>query len=131
LPALQLDRRRNGQLDRLVEECNMATAVTAHLSIEYRDSGPKDGAVVLLLHGGPDDATTWPAIAATLNAAGFRTIVPTLRGFGATRFRSSEAPRTGNSGILAMDAIELLDEIGVDRFMVAGHDWGSAELFRF
>ena len=103
----------------------MPTLTTDDLEIAYEDSGPKAGPVVLLLHGWPDDATTWAAVAPALHAAGLRTVIPTLRGFGQTRFRSPEAPRTANSGILAMDTLALLDGLKVERFMVAGHDWGS------
>ncbi len=102
----------------------MPTVTTSDLQIAYEDSGPRDGPVVLLLHGWPDDATTWSAVAPVLNAAGLRTIVPFLRGFGHSRL-SAGAPRTGNSGILAMDAIALLDALKIERFSVAGHDWGS------
>lgn len=103
----------------------MPVMSTEALAISYRDDGPGDGRVILLLHGWPDDATTWDAVTPPLNAAGFRTIVPTLRGFGETRFTSAGVPRTGNSGILAMDAIALMDGLGIERFSVAGHDWGS------
>ena len=98
---------------------------TRHLEVALSDAGPKDGPVALLLHGWPDDATTWSRIAPRLNAAGFRTLAPMLRGSGGTRFRSPRTLRTGNTGILAVDAIELMDALGVERFVVAGHDWGS------
>ena len=103
----------------------MPVAVTPELEIAYSEGGPSDGPPVLLLHGWPDDASTWDAVAAQLNTAGFRTIVPTLRGFGDTRFRSASARRTGNSGVLALDAIALMDALKIKRFVVAGHDWGS------
>jgi pimeloyl-ACP methyl ester carboxylesterase len=80
---------------------------------------------VLLLHGWPDDATTWSQVAAQLNNAGFRTIAPMHRGFGRTRFLSQRTRRTGNVGILALDAIDLMDALGFEKFVVAGHDWGS------
>jgi len=98
---------------------------TADLHIAYRDEGQPDAPVVLLLHGWPDDVSTWDAVTPALHRAGLRTIAPSLRGFGKTRFASGAAPRTGNSGILAMDAIALMDALGVERFAVAGHDWGS------
>lgn len=103
----------------------MPTILTSDLDIAYEDGGPSDGPVVLLLHGWPDDASTWAAVAPVLNGAGLRTIAPMLRGSGDTRFRSAATPRTGNSGILAMDAVALLDALQVVRFSVAGHDWGS------
>ena len=101
------------------------TIEDAGLDIVFDDQGPRDGAVLLLLHGWPDDATTWTEVASRLNDAGFRTIIPTLRGFGHSRFTHATALRTGNSGVLSLDAIALLDAIGIERFSVAGHDWGS------
>ena len=103
----------------------MPHVTTPQLEIEYEDAGPADGPVVLLLHGWPDSAETWTAVALRLNAAGLRTIIPTLRGFGETHFRSTGEPRSGDSGVLAFDAIELMGALEIERFMVAGHDWGS------
>ena len=97
---------------------------TGHLVIDYADHGDRGGQAVLLLHGWPDDASTWDDIVPLLTGAGLRVIVPTLRGFGATRF-VGDGPRTGNSAVLALDAIALLDALDIDRFMVAGHDWGA------
>jgi pimeloyl-ACP methyl ester carboxylesterase len=71
-----------------------------------------------LLPGWPDDATTWNEVYPSLNDAGFRTIVPMARGFGATRFLSTSTPRTGNTAILAIDAIELLDALGIENVCV-------------
>jgi len=99
---------------------------TERLSISFRDTGPRDGKTALLLHGWPDDCSTWDAVAEKLNWGGIRTIMPNLRGFGDTRFLSDEAERTANSGVLAMDAIALMDGLGIEEFAVAGHDWGSS-----
>lgn len=98
---------------------------TSLLEIAYRDSGPLDAPVVLLLHGWPDDSSTWDAIIPVLNDAGLRTIAPTARGFGETRFLSADTPRTGNTARLVLDAIEMMDALGIERFSVAGHDWGA------
>ena len=95
-----------------------------HITIDYADDGPREGAVVLLLHGWPDDASTWNAVAPRVHAAGLRTITPSLRGFGGTRLAEGVA-RTGNSGVHALDMIALLDGLGIARFGVAGHDWGA------
>ncbi|UAK25726.1 alpha/beta fold hydrolase [Sphingomonas nostoxanthinifaciens] len=103
----------------------MPTVETEDLSLHYEETGTPTGDVVLLLHGWPDDASTWDGVAPTLAMAGFRVIVPTLRGFGQSVFRTAEAPRTGNSAIHAMDMIELLDALGVEAAAVIGHDWGS------
>lgn len=104
----------------------MAKIETSLLEVSYRDDGPRDAPVVLLLHGWPDDASTWDAVVPVLNEAGLRTIVPTLRGFGDTRFLSPQTSRTGNAAMLAIDAIETLDALGIDRVFVAGHDWGAS-----
>lgn len=103
----------------------MPTIKTDILEIDYRDDGPAEAPAVLLLHGWPDDASTWDEVAAQLNAAGLRTIVPSLRGFGATRFLSAGTPRTGNTGALAIDALLMMDALGIARFFIAGHDWGA------
>ena len=103
----------------------MPTVARDDLIIDYRETGARDAPAILLIHGWPDDASTWDAVAPALDEAGFRVIVPTLRGFGATRFADAAAPRTGNSAMLAIDAIALMDALGIERFMVAGHDWGS------
>ncbi len=95
------------------------------LNVRYEDRGPRGAPTVVLLHGWPDDASTWDAVAPHLNAAGLRTIAPTWRGFGETSFLEPTALRTGDSGILAMDVIALCDALGIDEVCVAGHDWGS------
>jgi pimeloyl-ACP methyl ester carboxylesterase len=102
----------------------MPTVATAELDIHYREVGPADAPPVLLIHGWPDDASTWDRVADALSDR-FRLLIPTLRGFGDTRFRSDDTPRTGNSARLAMDMIAFLDALGVDRLSVVGHDWGS------
>lgn len=102
-----------------------STVNTPVLQVDYLDDGPRDGAAVMLLHGWPDNRDSWAPVARALQGQGFRTIVPSLRGFGATRFLHADTQRTGNSAVLAMDAIELMDALGIDKFFVAGHDWGS------
>ena len=103
----------------------MPTVRTKLLEVAYRDDGPRSGHAVLLLHGWPDDASAWDAVIPVLNEAGLRTIAPTTRGFGETRFLSADTPRTGNTARLALDVIEMLDVLGVEKFSVAGHDWGA------
>lgn len=98
---------------------------TPVLEIEVEDDGPPDGRPVLLLHGWPDAPRGWRHVAVALHERGWRTIVPALRGSGATRFRSAQTPRDGRGVALAADAIDLLDELGLDRVAVAGHNWGA------
>lgn len=103
----------------------MPTTHTDRLNIHFEEYGRARGDVVLLLHGWPDDASTWDDVLERLEATGLRFVVPTLWGFGRTTFRDESVPRTGNSAILAMDAIDLMDSLGVEEFAVVGHDWGS------
>jgi pimeloyl-ACP methyl ester carboxylesterase len=98
---------------------------TKTLDVQVRIEGQSHGQPIFLLHGWPDDASTWDRIAPKLNKAGFRTIAPMHRGFASTRFLSANTPRTGNVGILAYDVVDLADALGIETFFVAGHDWGS------
>ncbi len=95
------------------------------LEIGFGEGGPQGGPVILLLHGWPDDPLTWAGVAKHLNAAGFRTVAPWLRGFGPTCFRAVETIRDGSAEAMAQDALDLMDRLGADRFAVAGHDWGA------
>lgn len=103
----------------------MLAIKTSILEISFLDEGPRQGPVVFLLHGWPDDIRAWSQVGPLLNAAGFRTIVPYLRGFGLTRFLSKETVRDGRGVALAQDVIDLADALGVVSFFVAGHDWGA------
>ncbi|WP_312407699.1 alpha/beta hydrolase [Rhizobium sp.] len=98
---------------------------TEELDISFIETGAQHGQPVLLLHGWPDDATTWDAVADRLNKRNLRLVIPYLRGAGPTTFRDEGVPRTANGAILAMDAIALMDGLGIERFSVVGHDWGS------
>ena len=95
------------------------------LSVAYAEEGPQDGQPVLLLHGWPYDIHAFAEVAPILAAAGYRVIVPYLRGYGGTRFRSAETPRNGQQAALATDGIALLDALKIDRAIVAGFDWGA------
>jgi pimeloyl-ACP methyl ester carboxylesterase len=72
-----------------------------------------------------DDATTWLSVADRLSKRGIRTVMPWLRGFGETRFKSSSTYRDGCTEALAQDALELMNALEVERFSVIGHDWGA------
>jgi len=98
---------------------------TSVLEIAYEDEGPRDGRAVMLIHGWPDAPRGWNPVAQILHAEGFRTIAPYLRGLPPTRFLSSDRPRFGAGVALAQDAIDLADALGLERFVVMGHDWGA------
>jgi pimeloyl-ACP methyl ester carboxylesterase len=95
------------------------------LTVGYADAGPADGAAAILLHGWPYDIHSYVDVAPVLAAQGYRVIVPYLRGYGTTRFLSDETPRNGQQSVLAVDAIALMDALGIDRAIVAGFDWGA------
>jgi pimeloyl-ACP methyl ester carboxylesterase len=95
------------------------------LNVSYADAGPADGKPVLLLHGWPYDIHTYVDVVPTLAAAGYRVIVPYLRGYGETRFLSDRTPRNGQQSALALDAIALLDALKIERAIVGGCDWGA------
>ncbi len=98
---------------------------TDRLEIHFADEGPLSGPVALLLHGWPDGPQCWTPVSAALNAAGWRTLRPHLRGFGPTRFLSAQTARSGQVSALAADALALVDGLGIRRFAVVGHDWGA------
>jgi pimeloyl-ACP methyl ester carboxylesterase len=100
-------------------------AATSTLKIAYETGGPADGPPIILLHGWPDDPRTWDKVAPALQAAGFRTVTPYLRGFGETSFLSNQAPRSGEMVAMAQDALDLADALKLEKFFVIGHDWGA------
>ncbi|MEH6420080.1 alpha/beta fold hydrolase [Pseudomonas sp. CGJS7] len=95
------------------------------LRVAYAELGPANGPVVLLLHGWPYDIHTYAEVAPLLAAQGYRVIVPYLRGYGATVFRSADTPRNGQQAALATDAIALLDALGIESAYFGGCDWGA------
>lgn len=95
------------------------------LSVSYVEAGPAAGPVVLLLHGWPYDVHTYVDVAPLLAAQGYRVIVPYLRGYGSTRFLSSNTVRNGQQAALALDAIALMDALKIDKATVGGCDWGA------
>ena len=99
--------------------------IAGDLDVGYVDLGPADGPAALLLHGWPYDIHSFDEVGTILAEAGRRVIVPSLRGYGTTRFRSDDAVRNGQQAVLALDAIALLDALGVQDAVVAGFDWGA------
>jgi pimeloyl-ACP methyl ester carboxylesterase len=95
------------------------------LNVGYAESGPASGPPVLLLHGWPYDIHAFAEVAPILAAAGYRVVVPYLRGYGTTRFLSSETPRNGQQSAVAVDAIALMDALKIDKAVLGGFDWGA------
>jgi len=95
------------------------------LNVGYAEAGPADGPPVLLLHGWPYDIHSYVDVAPLLATAGYRVIIPYLRGFGSTRFLSSQTLRNGQQSALAVDSIVLMDALTIKKAIVAGYDWGA------
>ena len=95
------------------------------LNVGYAEEGPPDGPAVLLLHGWPCDIHAYADVAPFLAAHGYHVIVPSLRGYGTTRFLSDDTFRNGQQAVLAVDALALMDALGIDQAIVAGFDWGA------
>jgi len=108
-----------------VDETVLAHVDAGVLNVAYRDAGPRDGNVVLLLHGFPYDIHAYDEVVPLLTASGCRTIVPFLRGYGPTRFLSPDTPRSGQQAVLAHDLLALMDALAIERALLAGYDWGG------
>ena len=98
---------------------------TPVLDVAYQASGPAEGLPVLLLHGFPYDVRSFDAVVGIVNAAGFRTVVPWLRGYGGTQFLSADTLRSGEQAALGQDLKELLDALGIQKAVLGGYDWGG------
>jgi pimeloyl-ACP methyl ester carboxylesterase len=95
------------------------------LNVGYAEAGPANGRAVILLHGWPYDIYSFIDVAPLLAAAGYRVIVPYLRGYGTTRFLSSETFRNAQPAVTALDTIALMDALKIDKAILAGFDWGG------
>lgn len=95
------------------------------LEVALYETGPADGPPVFLMHGFPYDMHAYAEVAPLLAAQGCKVYVPTLRGYGATRFLSESTPRSGEQAALGADLLALMDALGVPRAVLAGYDWGG------
>lgn len=95
------------------------------LDVAYAEAGPTGGTPVMLLHGWPYDIYSYVDVAPALASAGYRVIVPYLRGYGPTRFRSGDTVRNGEPAALAVDIVALMDALRIDKPILGGYDWGA------
>jgi pimeloyl-ACP methyl ester carboxylesterase len=95
------------------------------LNVGYAEAGPANGPVVILLHGWPYDIYSFVDVTPLLASAGYRVIVPYLRGYGTTRFLSSETVRNGQPSAIAVDIVALMDALKIEKAILAGFDWGA------
>src|SRR5438132_8439198 len=95
------------------------------LNVGYAEAGPSSGPPVILLHGWPYDIYSFVDVAPLLASAGYRVIVPYVRGYGTTRFLSTETFRNGQPAAVASDVPALMDALRIDKAILAGFDWGA------
>ena len=95
------------------------------LNVGYAEAGPTNGPPVILLHGWPYDIYSFVDVTPLLASAGYRVIVPYVRGYGTTRFLSSETFRNGQPSAVALDLIALMDALKIEKATLAGFDWGA------
>src|SRR3984885_10959128 len=98
---------------------------TPVLNIAYEESGNSQGFPIVLLHGFPDDAHAFEHVAPPLAKAGYRVLVPYLRGYGPTRFRDAAAPRMAEQAAIGQDLIDFADALNLKQMALAGYDWGG------
>lgn len=95
------------------------------LNVGYAEAGPADGPPVVLLHGWPYDIYSYVDVAPLLASAGYRVLVPYVRGCGTTRFLSGATMRNGQQSVVAVDVIAFMDALKIQKAIVAGYDWGG------
>ena len=98
---------------------------TPVLDIGFLESGSSAGPAVILLHGWPSDVHDYDDVAPPLAEAGFRVLVPWLRGFGPTRFLDAETPRSGQQAALGADLRAFMDALSIEAAILVGYDWGG------
>jgi pimeloyl-ACP methyl ester carboxylesterase len=95
------------------------------LNVGYAEAGPANGQPVILLHGWPYDIHSYIDVAPQLASAGYRVIIPYLRGYGSTRFLSADTVRNGQQAAIAVDLLAFMDALKIDKAVIAGFDWGA------
>jgi len=128
--AAQPSETRSGTLSAAKPGTNTSFAALKQidagvLNTGYAEAGPADGPAVLLLHGWPYDIHSYVDVAPILASAGYRVIVPHLRGYGSTRFLSNDTPRNGQPSALAVDIAAFMDALKIQSATIGGFDWGA------
>ena len=128
--AAQSDEKKTARLPAIKPGTNTSFASLKQidagvLNVGYAGTGPADGPAVILLHGWPYDIYSFVDVAPVVASAGYRVIIPYLRGYGSTRFLSSDMPRNGQQAAVAVDVIALMDALKIEKATIAGFDWGA------
>jgi pimeloyl-ACP methyl ester carboxylesterase len=121
----QLGLTRLAQADTTASFAPLKQINAGLLNVGYAETGPADGPAVILLHGWPYDIYSFVDVAPLLASAGYRVIVPYLRGYGSTRFLSSDTVRNGQQSVVALDLIALMDALKIEKATIGGFDWGA------
>ena len=101
------------------------TVTTDVLEIAYLEYGSPEGWPCIMGHGFPYDVHAYAETALIIARSGARVLVPWLRGYGATRFRRPETPRSGEQAALGADLLAFMGALGIGRAVVGGYDWGG------
>jgi pimeloyl-ACP methyl ester carboxylesterase len=121
----QLGLTRLAHADTTTSFASLKQINAGTLNVGYAEVGPADGPAVILLHGWPYDIYSFVDVAPLLAAVGYRVIVPYLRGYGPTRFLSSDTMRNGQQSAVAVDLIALMDALKIEKATIGGFDWGG------
>jgi pimeloyl-ACP methyl ester carboxylesterase len=109
----------------MINDVLIKHVLTPSLNLAYEEHGPTRGEPIILLHGFPYSPRAYDEIAPVLAAKGYRVIVPYLRGYGPTRFRRTDTPRSGQQAALAQDLLDLMDAMSLKQVALCGYDWGG------
>lgn len=123
--AAMATRGQGAALGRIPRRQDILTVRTPVLSIAYEASGDETGFPIVLLHGFPYDPRAWDGVVPPLADAGYRVLVPYLRGYGPTRFLDPSVPRMAEQAAIGQDVIDFADALGLEEFALAGFDWGN------
>ena len=104
---------------------NVKFVQTPVLSVGYEEHGPVSGFPIMLLHGFPYDIRSFDGVVPPLAEAGYRVLVPYLRGYGPTSFLSQELPRMAEQAAIAQDVVDFAEALGISQFALSGFDWGN------
>jgi pimeloyl-ACP methyl ester carboxylesterase len=107
------------------EGMQVKTVATDVLEIAYLEYGPPGGWPCIMGHGFPYDVHAYAEAAPLIAQAGARVLVPWLRGYGPTRFRSAATLRSGEQAALGADMLAFMDALGIGRAILGGYDWGG------
>jgi len=121
----QLGLTRLAQADTTTSFTSLKQIDAGLLNVGYAEAGPADGPAVILLHGWPYDIYSFVEVTPLLASAGYRVIVPYLRGYGSTRFLSGRTMRSGQPSAVAVDTIALMDALKIENATIGGFDWGA------